>query len=412
MHDDDPRVKELRDLAYRLSNFCNKPGSRMPQEVQKAARKLSSKVQAYCSDVEYIAEPDFVERKAMFEKLINVEVEKCRKAEEAAVEDSKSKCYRGLGGGEYEIAYLEGRADPKFIGDPNAPLSTSKSKREQALTADEVANRCQDDPEALFLCDVGIGDTDIDALCAGLKRAGQKLTTLDISSNQIADAGIQKLTTGFAGGMCPNLTELYIGCNAFGEQGRCMLDGGLVFLRKGLTIHADNSVGQSPAQELGGTAFRNNWKPEVVTAEQEARSGDIEGPASNKKKSPTGGDTGALPNYNDMLKAAKGEAPKAKPEKAAAEDAGKVTDNSAFSGSATIVEGAEGQEVHVVIPLAGSSVSSAADLELDISASEVRISGPGGLSVSVLLPDEVEPSSAQPSFSKKRQQLVVKLKVR
>ena len=45
---------------------------------------------------------------------------------------------------------------------------------------------------------LGIGDTDIDALCAGLKRAGGNLTTLDISCNQIADAGLEKLVTAFA----------------------------------------------------------------------------------------------------------------------------------------------------------------------------------------------------------------------
>lgn len=273
----------------------------------------------------------------------------------------------------------------------NAPLQTSTSKRAQALTADEVANRCQDDPEALFLCDIGIGDTDIDALCAGLKRAGQNLTTLDISCNQVADAGLQKLVTAFAGGICPKLTELYVGCNSFGEQGLAMLNGGLRVLRKGLTIHLEDTGGQSPAQELGEASIT---KPEVGTTEQEARSSDVVKPASNKQNSPTGRDTGA-------------------PLDAAADSAKAIgeEESNAFSGSATIVEGSEGQEVHVVIPLAGSSVTSAADLDLDVSASEVRISGPQGLSVSVVLPAMVTPSSAQPSFSKKRQQLVVKMKV-
>lgn len=384
MHDDDPRVKELRDLAYKLNSICNKPGNKMPQDVQKAARKLSSKVQGYCADIEYIAEPDFLERKAVFDKLLNAEIEKVQKAEEAAVEDSKGKCYRGLGGGSYEVAYLTQGGGPAC---DNTPLQTSCSKRAQALTAEEVANRCQDDPQALFLCDIGIGDTDIDALCAGLKRAGGNLTTLDISCNQIADAGLQKLVTAFAGGICPNLTELFIGCNAFGEQGLTMLNGGLRVLRKGLTIDVGASGGQRPAQELGEPAPPN---PQIDTSEQEARCSDVEGPASSKKKSPTGRDTGA--SLDCAVEATVQEA------------------GSAFSGSAAIVEGTEGQEVHVVIPLAGSSVTAAADLELDVSALEVRISGPEGLSVSVTLPVQVAPSSAQPSFSKKRQQLVVKLK--
>merc|ERR1711985_41588 len=110
------------------------------------------------------------------------------------------------------------------------------------------------------------------------------------------------------------------------------------------------------------------------TSEQEARCSDVEGPASSKKKSPTGRDTGA------SLDCAV---------EATVQGAG-----SAFSGSAAIVEGTEGQEVHVVIPLAGSSVTAAADLELDVvSALEVRISGPEGLSVSVTLPVQVAPSS-------------------
>jgi hypothetical protein len=395
MRDDDPRVKELRDLAYRLSNVCNKPGSRVPPDVQRKGRNLSSKVQGYCSDVEYIAEADFVERKAQFEKLLNAEVAKVKKAEEEATEDSKSKCYRGLGGGSYEVAYLTKSGGTAI---ENAPLNTSTSKRAQALTAEEVAARCRDDPEALFLCDVGIGDTDIDALCKGLKTAGKTLTTLDISNNQIADAGVQTLVTAFATGMCPQLTELYIGCNTFGEQGLTMLNGGLGVLRKGLAIHAEDAPGHSTAQELGEPSAP---KLEVASTEQEASLGDVESPASQKQKSPTGGDTGSPLDGGNLQEA------DARPETATAAEAG-----SAFSGSCTIVDGADDQEVHVVVPLAGSAVTSAADLDLDVSASEVRISGPGGLTLSVSLPAEVDPGSAQPSFSKKRQRLVVKLKVR
>lgn len=371
----------------------------MPLDVQKAARKLSSKVQAYTSDVEYIAEEDFVERKKSFEKLLHAELEKVQKAEADAVEDSKGKCYRGLGGGSYEVAYLSKGNDPQC---DQAPMQTSTSARTQALTAEEVASRCQEDPEALFLCDVGIGDTDIDALTAGLKRAGQNLTMLDISSNNIADAGVQKLVTGFAGGICPKLTELFIGCNSFGEQGRTMLSGGLSILRKGLTINADDS-GTKPSKQEGrckepnepATTKQEPQAPqelqEVTTIEQEAKSCDIESPASRKKKSPTGADLGA-PSISDL-----------------APEGGVDETGNAFSGSATVIE--ESQEVHVVIPLAGSSVTAATDLDLDISAWEVRIAGPGGLSVSVTLPAAVEPGSAQASFSKKRQQMVVKLKM-
>lgn len=422
----------------------------MPLDVQKAARKVSSMVQSYCSDVEYIAEEDFLERKAKFEKMLHAEIAKAQKAEADATEDSKSKCYRGLGGGAYEVAKLSSGGDDQC---DSAPMKTSSSARAQALRAEEVASRCQEDPEALFLCDFGIGDTDIEALTAGLKRAGHNLTMLDISSNQIADAGIQKLVTAFAGGMCPKLTELFIGCNAFGEQGRTMLDGGLRVLRKGLTIHAEDSVGKRPeeqpsppsapqasggyavskrpAQELSVPAELSepaNTKQETAVTEQEARPCDIESPASRKQKSPTGGDTGGPLGCESAA---------APPKQSRAEDfipsatytGGKKgyvfkkgdrglgyypdacsTPGNAFTGSATIVQGTEGQEVHVVLPLAGTSITSAADLDLDISAKEVRVGGPGGLSVSVALPTEVEPGSAHASFSKKRQQMVVKLK--
>jgi len=298
-----------------------------------------------------------------------------------------------LGGGSYEVAYLSKNGDATY---ENTPLNTSVSKRDQALTAEEVAARCRDDPEALFLCDVGIGDTDIDALCKGLKNAGRELTTLDISNNQIADAGLQALVTAFAGGMCPKLTELYIGCNSFGEQGLTMLNSGLRVLRKGLTIHAEEMVSQRPAQELGGYA---TTKLEVTTIEQEAKLGDVESPASHKQKSPTAGDTAASLDDANVSEASK------QPQTTITEEPGHV-----FRGSSTIVQGAEGQEVHVVVPLSGSAVTSAADLELDVSTSEVRITGPAGLSVTVVLPARVDPSTAQPSFSKKRQQLVVKLK--
>merc|ERR1719277_839123 len=78
-------------------------------------------------------------------------------------------------------------------------------------------------------------DEDIALLCEHLK-GNKDITELDLSHNHIKDAGIQKLVGALAGGAAPNLKELRVYNNEFGELGKVMLTQGLPVLRKKLEI--------------------------------------------------------------------------------------------------------------------------------------------------------------------------------
>lgn len=60
---------------------------------------------------------------------------------------------------------------------------------------------------------------------------------LDLSHNKIKDQGIQKLVAALSAGAAPNLKELRVYSNEFGELGSTMLTQGLPIFRKKLVIH-------------------------------------------------------------------------------------------------------------------------------------------------------------------------------
>merc|ERR1712166_1632182 len=106
-----------------------------------------------------------------------------------------------------------------------------------------------------WLCDFGLGDADLDAVCQGVRRGGSRLTSLDLSNNAIGDAGIQRLVAELAKGTCPRLSELWVGNNAFGELGLSVLKSGLGALRRGLKVHysdANDASAPATATDIAG----------------------------------------------------------------------------------------------------------------------------------------------------------------
>lgn len=79
-------------------------------------------------------------------------------------------------------------------------------------------------------------DDDLTALVQHLK-GNQDVTELDLSHNHIKDAGVQALVAALAAGAAPNLRELRIYSNEFGELGQTMLTQGLPVFRKKLQVH-------------------------------------------------------------------------------------------------------------------------------------------------------------------------------
>jgi len=78
-------------------------------------------------------------------------------------------------------------------------------------------------------------DEDVNDVIAHLK-GNEAVTELDLSHNRIKDTGVQTLVGVLANGAAPNLKELRIYKNEFGDLGKTMLTKGLTVFRKKLTI--------------------------------------------------------------------------------------------------------------------------------------------------------------------------------
>lgn len=78
-------------------------------------------------------------------------------------------------------------------------------------------------------------DEDVAELVEKLK-GNSDVTEIDLSHNHIKDAGVQKLVGALAAGAAPNLKELRLYSNEFGDLGKVMLTQGLPVLRKKLEI--------------------------------------------------------------------------------------------------------------------------------------------------------------------------------
>merc|ERR1711941_223041 len=81
-----------------------------------------------------------------------------------------------------------------------------------------------------------MGDEDLAEICQALKDNAD-VTELDLSHNKIKDAGVQALVAVLAAGAAPNLRDLRLYNNEFGELGQTMLTQGLPVFRKKLEVH-------------------------------------------------------------------------------------------------------------------------------------------------------------------------------
>merc|ERR1712187_458762 len=79
-------------------------------------------------------------------------------------------------------------------------------------------------------------DEDLNEIIARLK-GNADVTEIDLSHNHIKDAGVQALVAALAAGAAPNLQELKIYSNDFGDLGQTMLTQGLPVFRKKLQVH-------------------------------------------------------------------------------------------------------------------------------------------------------------------------------
>merc|ERR1719324_2077153 len=82
----------------------------------------------------------------------------------------------------------------------------------------------------MSLCDEDIVDL------VKLLKGNEDIKEIDLSHNSIKDAGVQTLVGALANGAAPNLRELRLYNNEFGELGQTMLTQGLPVFRKKLEV--------------------------------------------------------------------------------------------------------------------------------------------------------------------------------
>lgn len=226
--------------------MSNKPGSKLPEAAKRSAYNVTSRAIALCQNAQYVEVEDFEERSTKFWKEIEAKRKEIEDLEEAMKQTMASKCFIPTADGGYRVG-LKGSNEAKFQDQAGFEMTTSSAGSHEpfsqmSLSAKEISAQCSEDPEALWLGGVGMRDSDIPALLEALKKSGLKLTSIDLSRNLIADTGVQKLVTALAGGACPNLKELWLDGNLFGELGARILTDGLRALRKGLTVHFDQGA--------------------------------------------------------------------------------------------------------------------------------------------------------------------------
>lgn len=398
MSPDDPRVKDLQQLAWGLQSLTNKPGGRLPEKFKSDCYKLASRAIAVCSDVEYTEEQDFVERSSKFFGLIEAKKKEVAEVEEAEKKKITGKCYRSATTGVYAVGDVtfDQRSEKSAASKAAAAIDSGRSLSSTAggarsLTASEVVARLTEDPEALSLCDMSLGDSDVETLCQALKKAGAELTSLDVSHNLLADVGVQRLVSALATGACPKLKELHVGFNSFGELGAKMLTGGLCAMRKTLVVHLDGN-GAAPA---ACAADIERAAPAEKAEELAPASESAVSTATSTSADVAASETTAV----DTQAAAAGYAAPAAPVVPA--DSMRVEIVKANSG--------EGLELRAVLSLP-DDVSSSSDLDVDMCSLRIvvrRVSG--GLVADAALPCAVTPDSAQVVFSRKRRTMTFTL---
>lgn len=114
-------------------------------------------------------------------------------------------------------------------------------------------------------------DEDLKEVIENLK-GNEHVTELDLTHNKIHDAGVQALVAALSAGAAPNLKELRIYKNSFGELGKVMLTQGLAVFRKKLDIRAEEPDWTKLAQKFQASAPAENAPETFAPAAKEPAS--------------------------------------------------------------------------------------------------------------------------------------------
>lgn len=118
------------------------------------------------------------------------------------------------------------------------PTSAHESElhRQHARSSERWTEAMKPGVQALRLSFMQVKDEDLPEILERFRGDGQ-VTEIDLSHNHIKDAGVQAIVAALASGAGPNLKEIKLYSNDFGELGQSMLTQGLPVFRKKLTVH-------------------------------------------------------------------------------------------------------------------------------------------------------------------------------
>lgn len=113
---------------------------------------------------------------------------------------------------------------------------TSDIKRNMVRSGERWNEAIKPGVTAMRMSFMSLTDEDLIELLKYMKD-NKDLVELDLSHNSIKDHGVQALVGALANGSAPNLRELRLYSNEFGELGQTMLTQGLPVFRKKLEVH-------------------------------------------------------------------------------------------------------------------------------------------------------------------------------
>jgi hypothetical protein len=237
---DGPATKEetpaekLRTQAWGLNTKCSKPGGVLPEKVKKEAHNLSSKVIGFCEDAKYTDPADWELRAAKFRVLVKEKAEEMDRIEkeikEASAANPKVAAWDEKEG-KYVVAEKRPAGWSQDTGS-SAELKTSVGDGSglEAARARIGLESLEEVSDSVDLSGLRLTDSDLPPL---LEEISTSVTSIDLSRNEIQDAGLQTLITACV--TRPALKELRLAGNSFGEMGLVMLKG-LASLRADLHV--------------------------------------------------------------------------------------------------------------------------------------------------------------------------------
>jgi hypothetical protein len=241
---DETPAQKLRTAAWGLNTKCSKPQCVLPESEKKKAHQISSVVINFCEDSKYRDPADWEARAEKFRVMIKEKSEELDRIEQQILDEKKANP-QALAWDENEGKYVKTAPRGKPWGEDKAAkageLEFSGKKSDSAGRLAEARERMAGMGDLSSLDDsvesdsrldwAGLGLTDADVTTL-LEELGA-VAVLDLSNNDIHDGGLQALIAACVSR--PELKELRLAGNPFGDLGRTMLKG-LASLRPDLKV--------------------------------------------------------------------------------------------------------------------------------------------------------------------------------